>query len=186
MTSMDKAGIGISMAVVAIALVFATFSGLNSEITPITEKTSSSIKETSEKIQESSTKAIEKVKEATQEITKETKNLEVKTKELASSKLPARLVSIPSGTSLPGCEEVNLCYDPASLVIFVGGEIIWKNDDSSAHTVTSGNILEGPNGIFDSGLIKSGETFSFKFEKSGNYPYFCMIHPWATGSITIS
>lgn len=183
---MDKAGIGISITVVAIALIFTTFSGSTSEITPIMEKTSSSIKETSEKIQETSSEALEKVQETTQQVVKETKDLEVITKELASSKLPARLVSIPSGTSIPGCEEVNLCFDPASLIVFVGGEIIWKNDDSSAHTVTSGNILEGPDGIFDSGLIKPGETFSFKFEKTGKYSYFCMIHPWATGSITVS
>ncbi|MFB5647226.1 MAG: plastocyanin/azurin family copper-binding protein, partial [Candidatus Nitrosomaritimum yanchengensis] len=54
------------------------------------------------------------------------------------------------------------------------------------HTVTSGNIIEGPDGLFDSGLIKAGETFSFKFEKTGEYGYFCMIHPWANGSVTVS
>ncbi|MFB5621883.1 MAG: plastocyanin/azurin family copper-binding protein, partial [Candidatus Nitrosomaritimum yanchengensis] len=73
-----------------------------------------------------------------------------------------------------------------SLIIFAGGEIIWRNDDSTSHTVTSGNIIEGPDGLFDSGLIKAGETFSFKFEKTGEYGYFCMIHPWANGSVTVS
>ena len=60
------------------------------------------------------------------------------------------------------------------------------NDDSSSHTVTSGNIIEGPDKIFDSGLIKAGETFSFKFEKAGTYNYFCMIHPWANASVTVN
>ncbi len=69
-------------------------------------------------------------------------------------------MSIPAGTSIPGCEEVALCYDPPSLIIFKDGEVIWRNDDSAAHTVTSGTILEGPSGNFDSGLIKSGDFLS--------------------------
>ena len=108
------------------------------------------------------------------------------TKELTTSKLPSRLVSIPKGTSVPGCEDVDKCYDPPSLIIFKSAEIIWKNDDSSAHTVTSGNIISGPDKLFDSGLIMPNETFSYKFDEAGEYAYFCMIHPWANGSITVS
>lgn len=187
MTSIDRAGIGITIAIVAIALGFTTFSNSDSSnITPIMEKTTTIIEKTSQEVRESSNIAIEKVKETTKQVVKETKDIEETTKELASSKLPARLVSIPEGTFIPGCEEENLCYDPASLIIFVGGEILWKNDDTSSHTVTSGNIIDGPDGTFDSGLIKVGETFSFKFEKSGKYDYFCMIHPWANGSIVVS
>jgi plastocyanin len=186
MTSMDNAGIGIAIAVVAIALGFTAISGTNSsEITPIVEKTTT-IKETGKEIQESSSVILEKVKETTKQVAEETQEIGETTKEVATSKLPARLVSIPAGTNIPGCEEVNLCYDPPSLIIFTGGEIIWRNDDSSSHTVTSGNIIEGPDGIFDSGLIKAGETFSFKFEELGKYDYFCMIHPWANASITVS
>ena len=187
MTSMDKAGIGIAIAVVAVALGITSFSGLGtSEILPVVETTKSSIKETGQKIQESGSETMEKVSESSKQVVKETKEFGETAKELASSKLPSRLVSIPAGTSIPGCEESNLCYDPPSLIIFTGGEIIWKNNDSSSHTVTSGNIIEGPNGIFDSGLINSGETFSFKFEKAGKYEYFCMIHPWANASITVN
>jgi plastocyanin len=186
MTSMDNAGIGIAIAVVAIALGFTAISGTNSsEITPIVEKTTT-IKETGKEIQESSSVILEKVKETTKQVAEETQEIGETTKEVATSKLPARLVSIPAGTNIPGCEQVNLCYDPPSLIIFTGGEIIWRNDDSSSHTVTSGNIIEGPDGIFDSGLIKAGETFSFKFEELGKYDYFCMIHPWANASITVS
>ena len=43
----------------------------------------------------------------------------------------------------------------------------------------------GPGGKFDSGLMKAGQTFSHKFSESGEYQYFCMIHPWATGSVTV-
>jgi len=186
MTSIDKAGIGITIAIVAVALGFTTISNSgSSDIVPIMEKTTTMIEDTSQEIRESGNEALQKVKETTKQVVKETKDIEETTKELASSKLPARLVSIPKGTFIPGCEEENRCYDPQSLIIFVGGEIIWKNDDTSSHTVTSGNIIDGPDGAFDSGLIKVGETFSFRFEKSGKYDYFCMIHPWANGSIIV-
>lgn len=187
MTTMDKAGIGIAIAVVGIALGFTLISGSGiSEISPAIEQSTISIKETGEEITKSGSEALEKVKETTKQVVEETKELGETAKELATAKLSSRLVSIPAGTAIPGCEEVDLCYDPPSLIIFTGGEIIWRNDDSSSHTVTSGNIIEGPNGIFDSGLIKAGSTFTFKFENSGNYNYFCMIHPWAVASVTVN
>lgn len=187
MTSIDKVGIGITIAIVAIALSFTAFSNSqSSDIEPIMEKTTVLVEKTRKEITESGDKVLEKVKETTNQVVEETKNFEEISKELAASKLPARLVSIPKGTSIPGCEEENLCYDPSSLIIFTGGEIIWKNDDSSSHTVTSGNVIDGPDGTFDSGLIKVGETFSFRFENSGEYDYFCMIHPWANGSIIVN
>ena len=185
MTSMDKAGIGIAIAVVAVALGVTSISGLGAQIPPVIEQTTIQIKETGQEIKESGLETLEKVKETTKQVTKETKELGDMAKELATSKLPSRLVSIPAGTNIPGCENVDLCYDPQTLIIFTGGEIIWRNDDTSSHTVTSGNIIEGPDRIFDSGLIKPGETFSFKFEKAGKYNYFCMIHPWANASVTV-
>ena len=71
------------------------------------------------------------------------------------------------------------------MIIFTGAELIWKNNDSSAHTVTSGNIVDGPDGLFDSGLIMSNETFSHTFNEVGEHAYFCMIHPWANASVTV-
>ena len=187
MTTMDKAGIGIAIAVVGIALGFTLISGSGiSEISPVLEQSTNLIKEAGEEVKESGSEALEKAQETTEQVVEETRELGDTAKELATAKLSSRLVSIPAGTAMPGCDEVDLCYDPPSLIIFEGGEIIWRNDDASSHTVTSGNIIEGPNGLFDSGLIKAGSTFSFKFEERGQYDYFCMIHPWASAIITVS
>ncbi|HET6518083.1 MAG TPA: hypothetical protein VFG25_07695, partial [Nitrosopumilaceae archaeon] len=41
-------------------------------------------------------------------------------------------VSIPSGTSVPGCEETNACYKPATVTIQKGGTVTWSNDDTAA------------------------------------------------------
>ena len=95
-------------------------------------------------------------------------------------------VSIPSGTSVPSCEETNSCYVPYEIVISPGTKVTWTNDDSAAHTVTSGTPEGGPDGVFDSALFTAGESFSHSFLQSGNYPYFCMVHPWMIGKITVS
>ena len=94
-------------------------------------------------------------------------------------------VDIGIGTSLPGCETDDSCYLPASLNIEPNQVVSWDNKDSSAHTVTSGTPDEGSSGIFDSGVIAAGEKFSFKFEENGNFDYYCTLHPWMIGTVTV-
>lgn len=98
---------------------------------------------------------------------------------------PGVEVSIPPGTSSPGCETTNECYIPYEITIDVGTEVVWSNDDTAGHTVTSGTIEGGPDGIFDSGLFMAGKTFSYRFESAGEYPYYCLVHPWMTGIVTV-
>lgn len=94
-------------------------------------------------------------------------------------------VSIPDGSSTPGCEKSKECYTPSEVTVDVGSEVMWSNDDSASHTVTSGNPTDGTDGIFDSGLFLSGQTFSHKFEESGEFPYFCLVHPWMEGTVIV-
>jgi plastocyanin len=93
-------------------------------------------------------------------------------------------VSIPVGSSTPGCETTNECYVPSSLVVSVGTTVTWTNDDTAAHTVTSGQDAT-PDGVFDSGLFMAGKTFSHTFGEAGEYPYFCFVHPWMQGSVSV-
>jgi plastocyanin len=95
-------------------------------------------------------------------------------------------VLIPKGTSAPGCEATNSCFQPYSPSISVNDEVLWTNADTAAHTVTSGNVASGPDGEFDSGLFLTGASFSHTFESAGTFPYFCMVHPWMIGSVTVS
>lgn len=95
-------------------------------------------------------------------------------------------VSIPAGTSVPGCEETNKCFIPSSVSIMKGDTVVWSNDDSAAHTVTSGSPADGPSGMFDSSLLIGGKSFEHTFDSSGSVDYFCMVHPWMTGSVQIS
>ncbi len=95
------------------------------------------------------------------------------------------VISIPEGSGVPGCDETNSCYIPFNVSVSAGEEITWSNDDSAAHTVTSG-LPGAPDGIFDSSLFMAGGTFSVTLDESGEYPYYCMVHPWMTGIITVN
>ena len=96
------------------------------------------------------------------------------------------VISLPEGSGAPGCDETNECYIPFNVSVSAGEEITWSNDDSAAHTVTSGTPAEGPDGNFDSSLFMAGGTFSVTLDEAGEYPYFCMVHPWMIGNITVN
>lgn len=94
-------------------------------------------------------------------------------------------VSIPEGTSVPGCEKCDQCYIPSEIIIRVNHTVVWNNDDSAAHTITNGTPIDGPSGEFDSGLLMSGVSFAHTFVKKGIYRYFCMVHPWQEGVVVV-
>ncbi|QUC65109.1 copper-binding protein [Nitrosopumilus sp. K4] len=95
-------------------------------------------------------------------------------------------VEIPAGTSVPGCEETNECYIPASITINAGDTVEWNNADTAAHTVTGGSPADGPSGVFDSSLVLGGASYAFTFDDAGSYDYFCMVHPWMVGNVQVN
>lgn len=94
-------------------------------------------------------------------------------------------IAMAEGSSIPGCEENNECFIPYQIEINSGESVTWTNNDSAAHTATSG-IPGTPDGIFDSGMILPAGTFEFTFSDSGEYNYYCMVHPWMTGKVMVS
>jgi len=95
-------------------------------------------------------------------------------------------VDIPTGTSVPGCEESNACYLPADITINAGDTVEWINVDTAAHTVTGGSPADGPSGVFDSSLVMASANYAFTFDDAGSYDYFCMVHPWMVGSVSVN
>jgi len=95
-------------------------------------------------------------------------------------------INMAVGSATPGCETNNMCYMPYNAALDPGGEAMWHNIDTMAHTVSSGTPAEGLDDVFDSGLVAAGGMFSYKFEEAGTYDYFCMVHPWMTGIVTVS
>ena len=82
------------------------------------------------------------------------------------------------GSSVPGCEQTaDGCFIPSMVTIDVGGEVTWENDDTAAHTITSGTPAEGPDGHFDSSLVMAGSSFSHTFDEAGSFDSFAwFIH----------
>ncbi len=90
------------------------------------------------------------------------------------------------GSGAPGCEETaDGCYIPTTATVDVGGVVIMSNTDTAAHTYTSGNPSDGPDGIFDTSLLMAGSSFEWSPDTVGEYPYFCMVHPWMIGTIIV-
>ena len=113
-------------------------------------------------------------------------NDDVNDKTETSSNSENTQVSIARGSASPGCENTNECYLPYSVTINEHSSVSWTNDDIAVHTVTSGIPSEGHNGIFDSGLISPGATYTNQFDEDGTFDYYCIAHPWMTGIVVVS
>jgi plastocyanin len=92
-------------------------------------------------------------------------------------------VRIPPGSSAP---VDNPSFDPHNLTIQEGTTVIWTNDDETLHTVTSGSPEGGESAtVFDSGYLTGGKKFEWKFDKEGNFAYYCTLHPFLRGIISV-
>jgi predicted secreted protein with PEFG-CTERM motif len=87
------------------------------------------------------------------------------------------------GSSVPGCEPD--CFIPATVTIGVGGMVTFANNDSAAHTSTAGTPADGPSGVWDSSLVMMGGSYTTPALDAGEYPYFCMVHPWMEGLVIV-
>ena len=87
------------------------------------------------------------------------------------------------GSSTPGCEPD--CFVPATVTIGVGGMVTFSNNDTAAHTSTAGTPADGPSGAWDSSLVMMNSAYTTPALDAGEYPYFCMVHPWMTGLVIV-
>jgi len=101
-------------------------------------------------------------------------------------------ITISPGSSTPGCETDNSCWNPSKLEITVGTTVKWTNKDSAGHTVTSGKPGDADSGmLFDSTkdpagfLIKPETSWEHTFDTAGEYYYFCQVHPHMVGEIEV-
>ena len=76
-------------------------------------------------------------------------------------------------------------YIPLNLEVEEGTTVVWVNEDAVQHTVQSldetGNIV----GLFNSAPLQTGERFSYDFNEDGVYHYYCSLHPWRVGQVTV-
>jgi plastocyanin len=84
-------------------------------------------------------------------------------------------VAIPPGAQVLG----TAAYVPNPITVPVGTMVTWTNNDSTAHTASSNT------GVFNSGTIGPGQSFSFTFQAAGTYPYHCSFHAGMVGSVVV-
>ena len=89
----------------------------------------------------------------------------------------------PTATFVPAIIEIinisNFKFEKESLNIIVGSTVLWINNDSSSHTVSSSD------NIFSSGFLSSGQKYQFTFLSSGRYSYKCDLHSNMKGIIKV-
>ena len=88
------------------------------------------------------------------------------------------------GSSSPGCEPD--CFSPSSISLKSAPAMVtFVNNDSAAHTSTAGTPADGPSGAWDSSMMMSGQSYTTPALAAGEYPYFCMVHPWMEGLVIV-
>jgi plastocyanin len=71
-------------------------------------------------------------------------------------------------------------FNPAKVTIKKGQTVVWTNDDSVGHDVTSDTFKSG-----SPGGIENGQTFQHKFAKAGTFKYRCSVHPGMEGTVVV-
>jgi len=112
-------------------------------------------------------------------------SLESNVTESDNSVADQNVVMITVSSSRPGCENINTCYVPAEITINSGEVVTWINEDSAFHTTTSG-YYNKHDGVFDSGQLDPAEKFSYKFDETGSFHYYCKLHPWMEGNVMVN
>jgi plastocyanin len=71
-------------------------------------------------------------------------------------------------------------FDPDQIIVDPGTTVTWVNkEDSIAHTITADD------GSFDSGTLNPGDSYSVRFDGSGQVAYHCKLHPDMTGRLIV-
>jgi plastocyanin len=70
-------------------------------------------------------------------------------------------------------------FNPPTTTLRVGDTVTWTNRDAIGHTTTSDTVA------WNSGVIATGNSFSFTFTAAGTFPYHCSIHTFMKGSIVV-
>ena len=52
--------------------------------------------------------------------------------------------------------------------------------------IVTGSTVTADGGLFNSGNLSSGQSFSFTFMSRGSFSYHCRIHPSMTGTVSVT
>jgi plastocyanin len=95
-------------------------------------------------------------------------------------------ISILAGASTEG----NPDYGPDVSDATSDALVTFVNEDNAPHSATSGTGPADPESgkLFDSGLLLANDKFSIPAEKigAGEHSFYCTVHPYMVGTITVA
>jgi hypothetical protein len=85
----------------------------------------------------------------------------------------SRPTGVPITLSPDHSESLELTIPP-------GTTVTWSNQDDTDQSITS------ITGVWDSGRLRPGERFSYRFNEPGDYDYVSVFHPRLEGVIHVA
>ena len=71
-------------------------------------------------------------------------------------------------------------YHPSNVSVPRGAQVTWLNDDNVDHTAT-----EKDDAAWDTQIVRNEESKTIKFDSPGTFRYYCTIHPYMVGTLTV-
>jgi plastocyanin len=92
------------------------------------------------------------------------------------SPAPAAAPSAPGDVNID-----NFAFSPKTITVSAGSKVTWRNRDDVPHRIQSTNSKFKPSPVLDTRGV-----YSIDLKESGEYPYFCSIHPVMVGKIVVT
>jgi Icc protein len=102
----------------------------------------------------------------------------------ASTAAPAAAGGTASAAAISGAGDVsiaNFAFTPKIVKVSAGSKVTWRNDDDVPHKIQSSD-----NRFRGSPLLDTKGVYSVDFKESGEFAYFCSLHPTMQGKIVVT
>jgi plastocyanin len=96
---------------------------------------------------------------------------------LARENVGAEETSPAAAAAGPAVTMADLQYEPKTLTVARGSEVLFENKDTAPHTITADD-----NSV-DTGLINPGKSATLTVNEA--FAYFCQLHPSMKGEIRL-
>ena len=91
--------------------------------------------------------------------------------------------SLPAAAATSNVIITNFAFLPSTVTINVNDQVVWTW--ASGITPHSTTATTNSTELWDSGLHGTPFSFGHTFAKGGSFPYFCTLHPFMLGSVTV-
>ena len=102
----------------------------------------------------------------------------------ASSSAPVAVGGPAAATASSAQGDVNIdnfAFNPKTVTVSAGSSVTWRNRDDVPHKIQSAD-----NRFKASPLLDTKGVYSVDFKESGEFPYFCSLHPTMQGKIVVT